>query len=85
MFGLVQPPIPRAVLLAGFHLDQAAACQKTSEGGMLCPDGTYHPPGCPFGSSATVQASEAPSKFPIVPVAIGGLVAVGAALFAFTR
>jgi hypothetical protein len=52
---------------------------------MLCPDGTYHPPGCPIGSPATVSASEAPSKFPVVPVAIGGVLAVGAAIFALTR
>lgn len=88
MFGLDQPPAPRAVPLAGIHrsgLAQAAPCEKTPEGGMVCPDGTYHPPGCPIGSPATVSASAAPSKFPVVPVAIGGVLAVGAAIFALTR
>lgn len=86
MFGLDQPPVLRAIPLAGSRSSLSqAACQKTPEGGMVCPDGTYHPPGCPMSSSSTISASEAPSKFPIVPVAIGGVIAIGAAVFAFTR
>jgi len=87
MFGLDQPPVLRAIPLAGLRsaLSQGVACQKTPEGGMVCPDGTYHPPGCPMNSSATISASEAPSSFPVVPVAIGGVLAIGAAIFAFTR
>ena len=87
MFGLDQPPVLRTVPLAGSRssLSQAVACQKTPEGGMVCPDGTYHPPGCPLTSSTAISASQAPSNFPVVPVAIGGVIAIGAAIFAFTR
>src|SRR5438093_8717841 len=79
MFGLERPPMPQAVALAGFSALGQVECQKTPEGGTVCSDGTYHPPGCPNtpGAQGTVESS----KFPIVPVAIGAVAIAGLVLF----
>lgn len=73
------------VRLAGPRLAQAAVtCEKTPEGGQVCSDGTYHPPGCSMAPGApVVQAS---SGFPTVPVVAGvAAVAAGALLLAGRR
>lgn len=61
----------------------APGCEPTPEGGYRCPDGTYHPPGCPMGSPQTIQGQPGPTAtpFPILPVAlVAAAGAVGYAL-----
>lgn len=60
-------------------LGQAVTCETTPEGGKVCSDGTYHPPGCAMTPGApVVQAS---GGFPTVPVVVGGVAAIAAGAF----
>jgi len=62
------------------YLGQGVTCEKTPEGGTVCSDGTYHPPGCP--TLPPVRAEEAGGGFPTTAVAVGlgGAAALAAAL-----
>lgn len=79
-----QGPWLGEVRLAGPRLEQAVTCEPTPEGGQVCSDGTYHPPGCSMAPGApVVQAS---SGFPTVPVVAGvAAIAAGALLLAGRR
>lgn len=95
MFGFDRAPIPVAVRLGSppparqeehrcAYMGQGTTCEKTPEGGTLCSDGTYHPPGCP--TLPPVRADEAPSGGAAVPILIGvGGLGILTAIFALTR
>lgn len=94
MFGFDRAPVPAAVRMAGIfpssgsphrcaYMGQGTTCETTPEGGTLCSDGTYHPPGCP--TLPPVKAEEA-SSGATVPILIGaGILGVVTAVFALTR
>lgn len=65
------------------HMGQGATCENTPEGGTVCSDGTYHPPGCP--TLPPVRASEARGGVSPVLLGLGGAVAVAAAAFFIFR
>jgi hypothetical protein len=95
MYGFDRPPVPAMVRLGSLpmaeaevhrcaYMGQNTVCEKTSEGGTVCSDGTYHPPGCP--TLPPIRAEEAPRPNAAVPILIGvGGLGVLAALFALTR
>jgi hypothetical protein len=65
------------------YMGQGTTCETTPEGGTLCSDGTYHPPGCP--TQPPVRAEEA-SSGAAVPLLVGaGVLGVVAAIFALSR
>jgi hypothetical protein len=94
MFGFDRAPVPTIVRMSGAfpyreaehrcaYMGQGTTCETTPEGGTLCSDGTYHPPGCP--NLPPVRAEEA-SSGSAVPILIGaGILGVVTAVFALTR
>lgn len=94
MFGFDRAPAPAAIRMSGnfpssepghrcAYMGQGTTCEKTPEGGTLCSDGTYHPPGCP--TLPPVRAEEA-SSGAAVPILIGaGVLGVVTAVIALTR
>lgn len=68
------------------YMGQGVTCEKTSEGGTLCSDGTYHKPGC-GPNMPPVRAEEAERGIPTTAlvVGIGGAAAVAAILLLATR
>lgn len=95
MYGFDRPPRPAVVRLGVAplrrpeahrcaYLGQNATCETTREGGTVCSDGTYHPPGCP--TLPPVRAEDAPGSGATVPILIGvGGLGIVAAIFALTR
>lgn len=97
----------------GPYLGEGLRCWKAEDGGTVCSDFMYHPPGCPTApavteskvlptppeaargvcsgsgmaisrsypipseSPAAMPSPEAPSEFPVVPVAIGSAALIG--------
>jgi hypothetical protein len=95
MFGFDRAPIPIAVRMGAaaplpapelhrcLYMGQGTTCETTPEGGTLCSDGTYHPPGCP--TLPPVRAEDAKSSL-TVPLLVGaGALGIVTAIVALTR
>ena len=94
MFGFDRAPVPAMVRMGAVsihpepqhrcaYMGQGTTCEKTPEGGTLCSDGTYHPPGCPTLPPVKAEDAQSPAT---VPILVGvGVLGVAAAVFALTR
>lgn len=65
------------------YMGQGVTCENTPEGGTVCSDGTYHPPGCP--TLPPVRAEEASSGIATPVLIATGAAGILAAIFALTR